>query len=380
MDKDHSTSPDTALRPENSERKAKIKYSRIKRKILRHTWFLRLLIVVGVFIILGVIGFGAFKATESLGAGNIFDLAYNFAKAPDGRIASVNGRTNILIMGKAGGSHSGPDLTDTMLLVSIGISKKDITIISIPRDIWIPEIQAKINSAYYWGKQNTSYVENLGGGGGISFAKIIAQEVAGVPVQYGVVIDFSAFKDIVDALGGVRVDVANSFTDNLYPIAGREDDACGGHDPTFSCRYETVTFDAGPQIMDGDTALKFVRSRHAEGIEGTDIAREARQQKVIDAIKNKVTNPSVFLSPKTDLAVLNIFKKYVETDIDGPTAAVLARKIIDADKNIHQYLIPDNLLFNPPEDRTYQNQYVFIPKAGSGNWKEINNWFSSVLN
>ncbi|KKR69912.1 MAG: Cell envelope-related transcriptional attenuator [Candidatus Woesebacteria bacterium GW2011_GWA2_40_7b] len=294
------------------------------------------------------------------------------------KLNSQNGRTNILVMGKAGGSHEGPDLTDTMLLISVGLNKPNITIVSLPRDLWIPEIRAKINSAYYWGKNGSPYLDVSEMGGGISFSKIIAGEVVGQTIQYGVIIDFSAFKDVVDALGGIRVDVSQSFTDNLYPIAGRENDTCGG-DATFACRYRTVTFDAGSQIMNGDTALIFVRSRHAEGDEGTDTAREARQQKVIEAIKKKITSPLVFLSPKVELAMIRVLKKYVETDIDSTSAAIIARKVINGSKSINQFLIPQELLFNPPISKIYDNQYVFIPKAGNGKWVEIQKWVSKVL-
>lgn len=325
-------------------------------------------------------GLGISRASESLGIGNIFSIASSFVTAPDSVVASSGGRVNILVMGKAGGAHDGPDLTDTMIVVSISVNKPDIVIISIPRDIWIPEIRAKINSAYYWGNQNTPYFGNLkDNGGGIAFAKSITEEVVGQKIQYGVVIDFSAFKDIVDALGGIKVDVQNSFVDKRYPIAGRENDICGG-DATFACRYQTVSFKSGPQLMNGDTALIFVRSRHAEGDEGTDQAREARQQKVIDAIKAKIESPKVFLSLKVDFALLNVFKKYVQTDIDSSTTAVLARIGLKAQKNIHQYLIPGELLVNPPVNKVYDQQYVFIPTAGNGNWADINKWFASILN
>jgi len=281
-------------------------------------------------------------------------------------------------MGRAGGSHKGPDLTDTILLVSVGLKKPSITMVSLPRDLWIPEIRAKINSAYYWGKNGSPYLDVSEMGGGISFSKIIVGEVVGHPIQYGVVIDFTAFKDIIDALGGIKVDVAKGFTDKLYPIAGRENDTCGG-DTAFACRYQTVSFSAGTQTMNGDTALIFVRSRHAEGDEGTDTAREARQQKIIEAIKKKITSPWVFLSPRVDLAVFNVLKKYVETDMDSTSAAIVARKVANGSKSINQFLIPQELLFNPPISRTYDKQYVFIPKAGNGKWEEINKWFTDVL-
>ena len=375
---DNSNMQGETIRPQNSERTARIKYSRFKRKVLRHVWLVRATIIIAVFLVLGLLGFGASKLFENLGIGNIFSLGYSFVTAPVEQLASNSGRVNILVMGKAGGVHEGPDLTDTIMVVSVGLTKHDVTIVSIPRDLWIPEIRAKINSAYYWGKQNTPYFGNLGSGGGITFAKTITQEVTGQPIQYGVVIDFSAFKDMVDALGGIQVNVDNSFTDKLYPIAGRENDLCGD-DPIFACRYETISFNAGTILMNGDTALKFVRSRHAEGVEGTDQAREARQQKIVDAIKNKIMKPGVFLSPKVDFAMLGILKKYVETDIDGPTAAILARVSLRDDKSIKQYLIPQELLVNPPVNKTYDNQYVFIPASGSGNFTEINKWVLGVL-
>jgi LCP family protein required for cell wall assembly len=333
------------------------------------------------FVVLGILFLFAVWA-RVIGLSTYIKSVYNFAAAPIGQVNSVNGRTNILVMGKAGGSrdYDSPDLTDTMILVSVSLTKPDLVIVSIPRDTWIPDIRAKINAAYYWGDKTTPYFDNSSyPGGKIGFARTVAAKVVGQPIQYGVVIDFSSFKDVIDALGGIQVNVANSFTDNLYPIAGKENDTCNG-DPTFACRYETVSFKAGLQTMNGDTALEFVRSRHAVGVEGTDIAREARQQLVIDAIKSKIMQPKVFLSPRVDLAMLQVFRKYVETDLNLPGAAVLARKALEGDKNIKQYLIPQELLVSPPINAVYDQQFVYIPKAGNGKWSDINQWFSSILN
>lgn len=342
----------------------------------KSTWFIKWIIAL---VVLGILFLFAVWA-RAIGLSAYIKSAYNFVAVPAGQINSVGGRVNVLVMGRAGGSHDGPDLTDTMILISVSLTKPGMVIVSIPRDLWIPDIRAKINSAYYWGDQVTPYFDNSGyPGGKIGFAKTITAEVVGQPIQYGVVIDFSAFKDVVDALGGIQVNVVQSFTDNLYPIAGKENDNCNG-DPTLACRYMTVTFNAGLQTMNGDTALEFVRSRHAVGVEGTDIAREARQQLVIDAIKNKILQPKVFLSPKVDVAILGIIGKYVETDLNLPTAAILARNTLNGYKNLKQFIIPQELLFNPPINTVYDQQYVFIPKAGNGKWQDINQWFSMVLN
>jgi len=348
-----------------------VTYSRIKRKILRHVWPVRIAIVILIIGFLGLIGLGINKMSENLGIGNFFNLASNFIFAPNSQIASSGERTNILIMGKAGGSHEGPDLTDTMIVASVSLTKPEIVTVSIPRDLWVPEIRAKINSAYYWGNQKKPE-------DGINFAKSITNEVLGVPVHYGVVIDFSAFKDIVDALGGIPVNVDNGFTDKLYPIAGKENDLCGG-DPIFACRYETITFLSGDQQMNGETALKFVRSRHAEGTEGTDQAREARQQKIVGSIKSKIMKPGIFLSPKVDLALLTVAKKYIQTDMDSSTAAILARNVIRNKGMVNQNLIPEDFLINPPISKTYDKLYVLIPRSGNGNWKEINVWVEELL-
>jgi anionic cell wall polymer biosynthesis LytR-Cps2A-Psr (LCP) family protein len=132
--------------------------------------------------------------------------------------------------------------------------------------------------------------------------------------------------------------------------------------------------------MDGETALKFVRSRHAEGEEGTDIAREARQQKVIGAIESKIMDPKVFLNPNKSIKIWNVVMDSIKTDINMESGAVIARYASKSISNVNKYLIPEELLVNPPATNKYDKQYVFIPKAGNGNWKEVNIWVKQILN
>lgn len=273
-------------------------------------------------------------------------------------------------MGKGGEGHAGGDLTDTIILASISLTQKTANLISIPRDIWVPEIRAKINSAYYWGKEKPEF------GGGLSFAKKNVENIVGIPVNYALVLDFSSFKEIIDALGGVNIDVDNSFTDNLYPIEGREEDLCEG-DKEFKCRYKTVHFERGINYMDGTTALKFVRSRNGDNGENTDIAREARQQKVISAIKNKILSKKTLFNPFKLIRVWSVVKSYVETDIDLTSMIVLAKKVVEIDGNIVTSVVPEDILINPPKNQRYDNQYVFIPKAGD--WSQLQNWIKETL-
>lgn len=300
----------------------------------------------------------------------LFIFVTTFIKRAESKIKSQGGRVNVLILGKGGIGHAGADLTDTMMLASVSLFKHSVNLISIPRDIWIPEIRAKVNSAYYWGRQKPEF------GGGLSFAKKNVEIIVGVPINYALVLDFSSFREIIDALGGVKIDVANSFTDNLYPIEGREEDICGG-DKEFKCRYETVRFEKGLNNMDGTTALKFVRSRNGDNNENTDIAREARQQKVISAIKNKILSKSTLLNPFKLYRVWKVAKASIETDMDFSAMVVLGKEVLKIDGNIQSSTLPEGVLISPPENQRYDYQYVFVPKAGD--WSEFQNWVEDTL-
>lgn len=299
------------------------------------------------------------------------------SKTANSKIKSQDGRVNVLILGKGGIGHAGGDLTDTMMLVSISLENDSVNLISIPRDIWISEIKTKINSVYYYGNIQPER------GGGLNFAKQVVSNITGQPVNYALVLDFSSFKEIIDALGGVNIDVANSFSDSLYPIEGREEDLCGGEEETsasrkeLKCRYEVIHFEKGVTFMDGTTALKFVRSRNGDNNENTDIAREARQQKVISAIKNKILSKGTLLNPFKLFKVWKVAKSSVETDIDFSSMLVLGKEMLAIDGNIHSSVVPDGILISPPKSQKYDYQYVFVPKAD--NWSEIQKWINNVL-
>jgi len=349
--------------------KMKITFSRLKRRILKYTWVVRGailgFIVLGVYLTFLLMGYVLSRTP----LGGYIKLSGDFLFTPEAKIEILNGQTNVLILGKGGEGHDAPELTDTIILTSISHLRPDVKLVSLPRDIWIPDLRTKLNSVYYWGNQKKP-------GGGIILAKSVAEKVSGVKIQYGVVIDFSSFKEIVDTLGGVDVEVENSFTDSKYPISGKENDDCGG-DKEFKCRYEEVRFEKGLQYMEGETTLKFARSRNAEGDEGTDLARSARQQKIIAAISAKVLSKKVLLSPKTLLKLWEIVKNSVETDIGDSAGAILARRMLNAKGNFSSHVLPEELLVNPPESAKYDNLYVFIPK--SGDWVETNRWFDCLL-
>jgi anionic cell wall polymer biosynthesis LytR-Cps2A-Psr (LCP) family protein len=180
-------------------------------------------------------------------------------------------------------------------------------------------------------------------------------------------------------LGGIDITIDRSFDDFKYPIAGKENDLCDG-DPEYMCRYEHLRFDAGPQHMDGFTALKFVRSRYStDPVEGTDFARGKRQEKVISAIKAKFISIENLKNSKIYQELYNLVSNSVITDI-GPDyysgflrLGLKMRKLPFKSFSLSE---PDQLE-NPPVSPKYDNQWVLIPKGG--NPQAVFEYISSLL-
>lgn len=271
---------------------------------------------------------------------------------------------HFLILGVAGGNYPGKDLTDTIIFTSLDVQKKKITFISIPRDIWLDEFKTKINSIYHYK--------------GLKETKKIISQLLGQPIDYALIVNFEFFKNFIDELGGITVEVERSFDDYKYPIAGKENDLCGG-DPEFKCRYEHIHFEAGKQEMSGETALKFVRSRNAEGEEGTDFARAQRQQKVILAIKQKILSWEILTKPKKLIQLIKLGFLNIETDFPQQELPSLIKSFLKiGGKNIKTFVLNDNLLINPKNSKQkYQNQWVLIPK--NNDWNEVQEYIQKLL-
>jgi len=299
-----------------------------------------------------IILFGIFGVIVILGT-----FFYFFRQIPEKRL-------NFLILGIAGENHEGKDLTDSIIFASLDSKTGGALFLSVPRDIWIPKWRAKLNSIYHYK--------------GLEETKKTVGEILGQEVNYGIVIDFEVFKKTIDVLGGITVEVERSFDDFKYPIPGKENDLCGG-DPEYKCRWEHIHFEAGKQEMNGETALKFVRSRNATGEEGTDFARAARQQKVILAIKNKILSPRFFLTPGKPLQLIKLVSLNIQTDIPKEKYWELAKIALRfRSKNLKMEVLNNNYLINPQTAKEkYDNQWVLVPK--SGNWSEIQEYVKKFL-
>ncbi len=358
-----------------------------------------LIILVLSFILLAL----TIIAVRLLGVGNFF------TKGPktivqlitNTGLKSDNNRINVLLLGIGGEGHDGPYLTDTMMLVSIDKNSHDVALISIPRDIWIQSLNGKINSAYAfgWEKDKT----------GLALAEKTVSDAFNIPVHYGARVDFSGFEKAVNLVGGLDIDVDNTFSDYRYPIEGKENELCGiqlvakkddpepshvyfkdatgsaqllteDNDP-FTCRYETLTFRQGPTHMDGVTALKYVRSRHGTGDEGSDFARSARQQKVILAFRQKVLSTQTLLNPKKVIDLLTTFGNSIDTDItndDIPLFANIAKKVDPS--NIRRIVLdsgrPESVL-DVGDPAQYSGAFALIPK--NNDWQTLQNYIKGEI-
>lgn len=305
---------------------------------------------------------------------------------------------NLLILGIGGGNHEGPRLTDTIILANLDIKDSRINLISLPRDMWSFDLSARINSAYDKGEEKKD-------GGGITLAKSVVSQITGQPIDYAVVIDFSGFVKAVDLLGGLDIDVDKAFDDYQYPVTGNENELCGHTEEEvatftasnsaeselpefFPCRYEHLHFDQGEQHMDGATALKFVRSRHATGDEGTDFARSKRQEKIIQALMSKGFSLNIIGNPAKVVKLYGTVQDSIDTDIDQSEFddfVKLAQKFRNA--KIKSVVIDygsekderGGLLTHPPISEKYRFQWTLVPRIGERDFSEIHEYIKCSL-
>jgi len=350
-----------------------------KRKILKYRRiilpaFFAVVFLLFIYIFLRF-SFPLYKFAKDNGASTKFVLNLILGKKPD--LQENEGRSNFLVLGISGGSHEGADLTDTMIFASFDFEKKDLVLVSIPRDIWLPSLKTKINSSYHFGEKKKE-------GGGMILVKSSVSEVLGVPVNYAYILDFEKFKGLIDLVSGVDVNVENSFEDKKFPITGKEEDFCGG-DPTFACRYEEIKFKRGIQHMDGTTALKYVRSRYSQDSEGTDFSRSKRQQDVIRAFATRILDlvKTGKISILINLADQFFSKKSTDMNLaqgleigkfvwDNRNLNIRNLTLDTGDKNQNR----NGYLINPPLWQ-YDGLWVLAPR--SGNFDEIHEYIKCNL-
>lgn len=176
-------------------------------------------------------------------------------------------RVTILVMGldyRDWLAADGPPRTDTMILLTIDPLTKTAGMLNVPRDLWVSI------PGFEYGRINTAYPLGIAfdvPGGGPALAMQTVESLVGVPIDYYAIIDFFAFEQFIDELGGVNVLVPEEIA--VDPIG----------------KANTVVLEPKAYRLDGPTALAYARARHTKG---GDFDRAARQRQVILAIKDRI--------------------------------------------------------------------------------------------
>lgn len=204
-------------------------------------------------------------------------------------------KITILLTWRWWANHSGWELTDSIILASIDFKTKIISMLSIPRDLYV-----KYDTSRY-GKINWLYIHYLGIEKNESLAmdylKNKISQITWEKIDYYINIDFSWFKQVVDLLWWVTVNVPENFADYTYP--------------TENWWYTTFILKKWTWTIDWDTALKYARSRHST----SDFDRSLRQQKILSAIKEKMISEWYLNNPIKIKNMYNTISPYFTTDI-----------------------------------------------------------------
>lgn len=296
---------------------------------------MRWLGLAAVVVLLAIVGAGGWSAYQ---LARVSTRPFSLGAPP--------GPQRILILGYGGGDHPGAYLSDSMLLVVEGSGAP--AEVSVPRDMWVQLPRnsghyAKINEALQDGYNSGGYVA----GGDLAAQKV--QDVLQVPVSGWVLEDFQGFRRMIDALGGVDVEVQRAFSAQ-YPV---------NDDPAVNASWKVIHFDAGRQHMDGERALEYARARYSDNPqEGTDFARSARQQRLIAAIRQKVTSPVGALH---FLPLVNAVAQAVHSNLPPEDLAAFVLGFHSSTAK-HVELSTANVLVN---GRSPDGQDILLPKGGS---------------
>jgi LCP family protein required for cell wall assembly len=368
--------------------------------------FLVILLLGGVFFVLKT-GNVITKISES--SDSSLESIFGILRMGNEVATDEQGRTNVLLLGIRGENMVGGGLlTDTIMLASLKKGEAEnatddkIGLVSIPRDLYVKmpntESFTKINAAYHYGEENQNTT-------GIKDMKKVVSEVTGLEIHYAIVLNFKGFEELVDAVGGVEIDLKEPFVEPIqfhemkvcdgdiggsftvktgefeekidhrgkvvasYPLCYNAQEECGG----------IFSLPAGKQTLDGETALCYVRARKTS----SDFDRARRQQLILERLREKFISLDFFSDLSKMNGVLEVIGNNVKTDMNstemknffneysGMKNATIAHKVLENS--------PEGLLTNPtnyPEEVGY----ILIPQAGQGNYSEINSMVENIFN
>lgn len=235
--------------------------------------------------------------------------------------------------------------TDTILILSLSQDKNKLLMTSIPRDLWIDG--ARINAFYMQGP---------------AILKQKLQKITSFPIDRYVGIDFEDYKWLIDFFGGVDVNIDRAFTDTEYPV-------------DWNATFQTVTFEAGVQHLNGEKTLQFSRSRHGNNTEGSDFMRALRQQKVIKSLASSISGKCG--NPSDAITCFGAISAHVNTDLATEDITTWIEAVNRfGSLTVSQVVLDYDYLYNPPM-ADYGGAWVIVPKDPT--YRSIHNYLSNFL-
>lgn len=347
-------------------RKSKKHRSRKQKVIRSFAGVLLFVMLIGGFLV----GKGYLKFNQIFkGGGGAAALEDNVD--PTKLNGEGDGRVNILLLGKGGDGHAAPDLTDTILIASIDPVQKKAALLSIPRDLWVSTGSggsSKINAVYANAKysaQNNNKSDQESEDAGLNAIQSVVSEKMGIPIHYHVIVDFSGFKQAIDTVGGIDINVNEDNT--VYEVL---------YDHSVGRQY-VLDVKEGQQHFDGTRALFYSRSRKTST--RGDFDRTERQRLVMIALKEKILSAGTFANPVKVSGLIDNFGDHIKANL---TIGEVMR-IYEIGKSISSQDIASVGLADPPNNYVttdnINGQSIVRPRAGLNDFSEIQNYVRNAL-
>ena len=354
-------------------RKMSKKQQTKKRKVAK---WLSIAFVVILLSIGGYIAYRLISAGGNIFQGNILNIFQNKPLKQD-----ENGRSNFLILGTSEDDpgHGGGDLTDSMLVVSLDQNKKNIYIFNVPRDLYVEYGEACL--AGYSGKINAYFSCSDSGTTAkaeqnrLKKTQKFIGDIFGLDIQYGVHVNHTVIKEVVDAIGGIDVDIQGSNGDP--GILDRNFD--------WRCNYTCylVKYDNGVHHLDGEHALYLAQARGdiapTYGLGNSNFDREKNQQKILVAVKDKATSTGTLTNLSAVSKLIDALGNNLRSNISTDEIRTLMSVLNDTDqKNIHTIsLVAEGE--SVVKTGAYGGASVVMPAAGIYNYQAIQTYIKKKI-
>jgi polyisoprenyl-teichoic acid--peptidoglycan teichoic acid transferase len=372
-----------------------------KQRFYKKKWFKILFFFLLILFFVG--GFFMWKTGSVLNkisdGGFIKTLVHNIPGIEKKLEGEEDGRINILLLGIRGVNlPGGGNLSDTIILFSVKPQENKISMISIPRDLYVtvPETQSKqkINAVHHYGEEKEE-------GKGLEYMKEVVGEVTGLPIHYSGRIDFAGFENLIDAIGGVEINLEKPFEE---PIQFNKPEVCDGDNggvftvPTGKYQYKknekgkivaqyplctnrntecggVFKLPAGNQILDGEKALCYVRSRETS----SDFQRARRQQEIIQLVKDKMFS----IGTLTDFSKVSKIFDALGNNVKVDMELWEMQRLYEIYKEMPETKIYQKVLENTEEGLLYHPGegaagYILLPRGD--NYERIHEMARNIFN